>query len=254
MGLLSTEQNVDVRALRERAQSLAGMVGCELISQVSTPKAYEFTEGAVDDAGKPLPSAPPKRHVVVFDFGMKKNMARMLVERGCKVTVVPYTTSAQQVAELKPDGVMLSNGPGDPSTVPDVVAAVRSIVGTIPVFGICMGHQVLGQALGASTYKTPFGHRGGNQPVLIEHGEPRGRVLITSQNHGFAVRDGELADARGSERNLSDGTNEGLDASSRMAFSVQYHPEAAPGPHDAAIHFDRFISMMDATKRVTARP
>jgi carbamoyl-phosphate synthase small subunit len=254
MGLLSTEQNVDVRALRDRAQSLAGMAGCELISQVSTPKAYEFTEGVVDDAGNPLPSAPPKRHVVVFDFGMKKNMARMLVERGCKVTVVPYTTSAQQVAELKPDGVMLSNGPGDPSTVPDVVAAVRSIVGTIPVFGICMGHQVLGQALGASTYKTPFGHRGGNQPVLIEHGEPRGRVLITSQNHGFAVRDGELTDARGSERNLSDGTNEGLDASSRMAFSVQYHPEAAPGPHDAAIHFDRFISMMDATKRVTARP
>ena len=250
MGVVSTDDSADLRALRERAAALPGMAGCELISQVTCKAPWEFKDGVLDDAGHPLPRPAPTRHVVAYDFGIKHNMARMLVQRGCRVTLVPADTTADAVLALKPDGVLLSNGPGDPSTVPHVVAAVGALLGRVPIFGICMGHQILGQALGASTYKTPYGHRGGNQPVLLELGDPprapAGRVLITSQNHGFAVKPGELKVGRESEKNVSDGTNEGLDAREQHAFSVQYHPEAAPGPHDADVHFDRFIVMMDA--------
>lgn len=245
VGVLSTD-GTSVDVLRERAAAIPGMAGCELISVVSCKAAYEFTEGLVDDAGKPLPRTPSRHHVVAFDFGMKKNMARLLVHKGCKVTVVPFATSAADVRALKPDGVLLTNGPGDPSTVPHVVAAVRDLVGSVPVFGICMGHQILGQALSASTYKMPFGHRGGNQPVSTDVVKGvSSRVLITSQNHGFAVKPGELKGGRANETNVSDGSNEGLDAVEQWAFSVQYHPEAAPGPHDAELHFDRFLQMMD---------
>jgi carbamoyl-phosphate synthase small subunit len=230
------------------------MAGCELISQVTCAAPTVFTEGLVDDAGAAIaPLEAAKRHVVAYDFGIKENMARLLVHHGCKVTLVPASTTAAEVRALQPDGVLLSNGPGDPSTVPHVVDAVRGLLGEVPVFGICMGHQILGQALGASTFKTAFGHRGGNQPVLVEEGDHKGRVLITSQNHGFCVRQGELATsgdlcATASERNLSDETNEGIDCPSKDAFSVQYHPEAAPGPHDASIHFERFMKLMDSTK------
>ncbi|MDP2344612.1 MAG: glutamine-hydrolyzing carbamoyl-phosphate synthase small subunit [Deltaproteobacteria bacterium] len=249
-GLLSTD-GTPVAELRKRAAAARGMEGRELISEVTCPAPYAFTEGLVDDAGVPIAGRPPKHHVVAFDFGMKKNMARMLVHRGCKVTVVPASTTAEQVRALAPDGVLLSNGPGDPSTVPHVVDAVRALLGTVPVFGICMGHQILGQALGASTYKTAYGHRGGNQPVSTDVvAGVASRVLITSQNHGFAVKPGGLAaPARANETNLSDGTNEGLDAPEKWCFSVQYHPEAAPGPHDADIHFDRFMQMMDKFSR-----
>lgn len=247
MGVLSNEPNADVAVLRARARGLPGMAGCELISQVTCAAPTPFTEGMVDDAGAPLaPLAPPRHHVVAYDFGIKKNMARLLVHHGCTVTLVPASTTAAQVRALKPDGVLLSNGPGDPSTVPHVVQAVRELLGQVPVFGICMGHQILGQALGASTFKTAFGHRGGNQPVILDDGPQRGRVLITSQNHGFCVKHGELENAAASERNLSDETNEGIDCPAQGAFSVQYHPEAAPGPHDAGIHFERFMHMMDA--------
>jgi carbamoyl-phosphate synthase small subunit len=251
MGLVSTEPNADVAALRARARALPGMAGCELISQVTCAAPYAFTTGLADDAGVQLaPLAAPTRHVVAYDFGVKRNMLRMLVHHGCRVTVVPAATTAEQVRALAPDGVLLSNGPGDPSTVPHVVAAVRALLGTVPIFGICMGHQVLGQALGASTYKTAFGHRGGNQPVILDSAAPgvadKGRVLITSQNHGFAVKPSELVHANASEHNLSDDTNEAIDSPEQLCFSVQYHPEAAPGPHDASIHFVRFIAMMDA--------
>ena len=248
-GLLSTD-GTPVAELRARAAAAPGMAGRELISEVSCRAPYQFTEGLLDDAGAPIPRQPQKHHVVAFDFGMKKNMARMLVHRGCKVTVVPAATTAEQVRALAPDGVLLSNGPGDPSTVPHVVDAVRALVGSVPVFGICMGHQILGQALGASTYKTAYGHRGGNQPVSTDVvAGVASRVLITSQNHGFAVKPGALvAPARANETNVSDGTNEGLELPIKWAFSVQYHPEAAPGPHDGEIHFDRFIKMMDDFK------
>jgi carbamoyl-phosphate synthase small subunit len=257
VGLVSTD-GTPLAALRERAKALPGMAGCELISVVTCKEPYEFNEGLLDDAGAPVPRAPTRFHVVAYDFGMKKNMARLLVHKGCRVTVVPAATSADAVRALRPDGVLLSNGPGDPSTVPHIVDAVRSLLGEIPIFGICMGHQLLGQALGSSTYKTPFGHRGGNQPVLTDavlnkQGE-RSRVLITSQNHGFAVKPEHLPPpARANETNLSDGTNEGVDARARWAFSVQYHPEAAPGPHDAEIHFDRFLGMMEEHGRAHPR-
>ncbi|MBM4282598.1 MAG: glutamine-hydrolyzing carbamoyl-phosphate synthase small subunit [Deltaproteobacteria bacterium] len=257
VGLLSTD-GTPLSTLRARAAALPGMAGCELISVVTCKAPYEFTEGLVDDAGRPLPGAPKRFHVVAYDFGMKKNMARLLVHKGCKVTVVPAATTAAEVKALHPDGVLLSNGPGDPSTVPHIVDAVRTLLGDVPIFGICMGHQLLGQALGSSTYKTPFGHRGGNQPVLTDavvnkQGE-RSRVLITSQNHGFAVKPEHLPlPARANETNLSDGTNEGVDARARWAFSVQYHPEAAPGPHDAELHFDRFVAMMQEHQETTRR-
>ena len=245
MGLLSTD-GTSVAELRARVAKLPGMAGCELISQVTCERPYEFKEGLANDAGAPLSSAAQRFHVVAYDFGMKKNMARLLVQRGCRVTVVPAHTSAQEVLALRPAGVLLSNGPGDPSTVPHVVDAVRALLGKVPILGICMGHQILGQALGASTYKTPFGHRGANQPVKTDTVGSHGRVLITSQNHGFAVRPEQLtAPARENEFNLSDGTNEGLDAAHLWAFSVQYHPESSPGPHDAEVHFDRFIALMD---------
>ncbi len=244
VGLLSTD-GTPLDELRARVRSLPGMAGQELISEVTCQHPYDFTEGVVDDAGAPVASQPVRFHVVAYDFGMKKNMARLLVQRGCRVTVVPATTTADEVRALKPDGVLLSNGPGDPSTVPHTVDAVRALLGEVPVFGICMGHQILGQALGASTYKTPFGHRGGNQPVATDVVSDVPRVLITSQNHGFAVNAGTLTSGRENEQNVSDGTNEGIDARERMAFSVQYHPEAAPGPHDAVVHFDRFIIMME---------
>lgn len=247
MGVLSNEPGAELSALRERARALGGMAGCELISQVTCAAPTRFTEGMLDDAGAPVaPLSPPRHHVVAYDFGIKKNMARLLVHHGCSVTLVPASTTAAQVRALKPDGVLLSNGPGDPSTVPHVVQAVRELLGQVPVFGICMGHQILGQALGASTFKTAFGHRGGNQPVIMQEGAHKGRVLITSQNHGFCVKHGELHDATASERNLSDDTNEGIDCPAQNAFSVQYHPEAAPGPHDAELHFARFMNMMDA--------
>ncbi len=244
VGLISTD-GTPLKALRERAAALPGMAGCELISQVTCAAPYAFVDGLVDDAGNAVAGAAAARHVVAFDFGMKRNMARLLVHKGCRVTVVPAHTSAADVRALKPDGILLSNGPGDPSTVPHIVDAVRDLLGTVPIFGICMGHQILSQALGGSTYKTPYGHRGGNQPVMTDV-VAGGRVLITSQNHGFAVDEGALPPpARANERNVSDGTNEGVDVDERWAFSVQYHPEAAPGPHDAELHFDRFVQMMD---------
>lgn len=246
MGVLSTVADADPEALYARAKNEPSMVGCALIDEVTidAPRAHEG--GLLDDVGEPLaPLAPPRHHVVVVDLGMKRNMARLLVHHGCRVTLVPSHTSAADILALDPDGVFLTNGPGDPATATGVVAAVRELLGQRPMFGICMGHQVLSQALGAKTFKTRFGHRGGNQPVQGDDG----RVLITSQNHGFAVDPTSLSgDARASEVNLSDHTNEGVDVADRWAFSVQYHPEAAPGPHDAVPHFARFVEMMDAWK------
>jgi carbamoyl-phosphate synthase small subunit len=250
-GVLCTEPGADPRALLERARAVPPMAGSALIDDVTCKAPYRFEGGLVDDFGNAMaPLRGERHHVVAIDLGMKRNMGRLLVHHGCKVTVVPASTTAAQVLALEPDGVFLTNGPGDPSTATATIEALRGVLGKRPVFGICMGHQILAQALGGSTYKTSFGHRGANQPVKT----PDGRVLITSQNHGFAVDPASIV-GKGAEShaNLSDGTNEGVFAPELWAFSVQYHPEAAPGPHDALNHFEHFIELMDRFKE-GARP
>ena len=197
--------------------------------------------------GKKAASAPEERRrhrVVAYDFGIKQNILRLLVDHGCDVTVVPAKTSAADVLALKPDGVFLSNGPGDPEPISYAVANIRKLLGKVPIFGICLGHQLCGLALGGKTYKLKFGHHGANHPVknLLT-----GKVEITSQNHGFCVDPESLPanDVEVTHLNLNDNTNEGLRHRSAPLFSVQYHPEASPGPHDARYLFDQFVAMME---------
>ncbi|MHB1845818.1 MAG: glutamine-hydrolyzing carbamoyl-phosphate synthase small subunit [Deltaproteobacteria bacterium] len=242
MGVLSTAGG-SAAALVERARQEPGMVGRDLASGVSCQAPYEFKEGTQDPLGPPR-AAPkgPIRHVVAYDFGLKRQMLRLLVDEGCRVTVVPGRTSAAEALSLRPDGIFLTNGPGDPDAVPGVREAVASLLGKVPVFGICLGHQILALAIGGKTYKLKFGHRGANQPVREVS---TGRVDITCQNHGFAV---DAASLRGKARvthvNLNDGTVEGLAVDGVPALSVQYHPEASPGPHDARRLFQTFLQMM----------
>lgn len=226
------------------ARSAPDINRMDLVGEVTCPALYDWTQPA-DPAWYPLaPAAPippegPAPHVVVYDFGVKRNTLRLLAARGCRVTVVPARTPAAAVLALGPDGVLLSNGPGDPATLGDVVAEVRELLGRVPLFGICLGHQLLGTALGGRTYKLKFGHRGGNQPVK----GPEPQVAISSQNHGYAL-DGEglAEDVTVTHLSLNDGSVEGIRSEGRRCFSVQYHPEAAPGPHDAADLFDRFVA------------
>ncbi len=240
----------DLREVLDKIRHAPTMKGLSLVDEVSCKSAYAFTEGLLDLDGTPLPPLrAPTHSVVALDLGMKTSIARLLVHHGAKVTVVPHTESAADILARRPDGVFLSNGPGDPATQQDVVATVKDLVGKVPLFGICMGHQVLGQAvLDLPTYKTQFGHRGSNQPVLID-GE---RVWITAQNHGFALEPGAaLSRATRVEVNVSDGTNEGFCLQDPPVLSVQYHPEAAPGPRDARPLFETFAAMMDAAKGAT---
>ncbi len=205
--------------------------GRDLVSTVTTPRRYQRGSG-------------PYR-VVAYDFGIKEAMLRQLGELAT-ITVVPASTSADQVLELEPDGIFLSNGPGDPAALPAITDEIRALAaaGTVAVFGICLGHQLLSSALGAETYKLPFGHHGGNHPVRRL---ATGRVEITSQNHNYAVQQGSLASAEVTHVNLNDGVIEGIASRDTPAFSVQYHPEAGPGPHDARYLFDEFRVLMDAT-------
>ncbi len=226
--------------LLQRARSAPDMNGLDLVRCVTPKEPYAWTEGR----GRWTTSAvrPPERHVVAFDFGIKRNILRCLVDAGCRLTVVPAATSAAEVLALGPDGVFLSNGPGDPAAVTYAVETLRGLLGKTPVFGICLGHQLLALALGAKTYKLKFGHRGANQPVKDL---ATGRIEITTQNHGFCVDLGTLPPgAASTHTHLNDGTSEGLAAPSVKAFSVQYHPEAAAGPHDALYLFDRFMASM----------
>jgi len=236
--------------LVDRARSAPNMEGLDLVARVSPKFAYEFKESRAEwgvtaldprDGGK----APSGRnfHVVAFDYGAKRNILRCLVDCGFKVTVVPANTTAEAALALNPDGIFLSNGPGDPAALPYAVESVRGLLGKKPIFGICLGHQLLARALGASTYKLKFGHRGLNQPVKDLTTQ---RVEITTQNHGFVVDVDSLKGvARSTHLHLNDGSSEGLEATDTQAFSVQYHPEAAAGPHDALYLFDRFRRMMD---------
>jgi carbamoyl-phosphate synthase small subunit len=229
-----------VEALRKRAESQPSMNGLDLVRQVTPPEAYSFTSGSGEWATEP--PKPPRHHVIVVDFGTKKNILRCLVDAGCRVTVVPATTTAKDVMGLEPDGIFLSNGPGDPAAVGYGIDLVKGVLGKKPLFGICLGHQLLAHALGAKTFKLKFGHRGMNQPVkdLLT-----GRVEITTQNHGFCVDLASLpSGVTTTHLHLNDGTSEGLVAPSVHAMSVQYHPEAAAGPHDAHYLFARFVASM----------
>ena len=239
--LMAGDVNVD--AALEAARKFPGLKGMDLAKVVSTGERYSWTEGQLDLDRNAFVSVPPKFRVVAYDFGVKLNILRMLAERGCDVTVVPAQTSAAEVLALKPDGVFLSNGPGDPAPCDYAIAAIRTFIEQkIPTFGICLGHQLLGLASGAQTLKMKFGHHGANHPV-IDVGS--GRVMITSQNHGFAIDEATLpANVRVTHRSLFDGSNQGIALSDAPAFSFQGHPEASPGPHDVAPLFDRFVSMM----------
>jgi carbamoyl-phosphate synthase small subunit len=225
--------------LLERAKNATPMNGLDLTPNVTTGVTYEWTEGSgvwsSVSKGKP-------HHVVAIDFGVKQNILRCLVDVGCKVTVVPSTTKADDVLALKPDGIFLSNGPGDPAAVETGIATVRDLVGKKPLFGICLGHQILSLALGGQTYKLKFGHRGLNQPVKDL---ATGRIEITTQNHGFCVDLKSLAGkCEVTHIHLNDGSCEGIRHMESGAFSVQYHPEASAGPHDARYLFERFTSAM----------
>ena len=240
--VVSTESN-DVRDLRRRAQRLPLMAGLDLARAVTTDAAYEV---APHDDAPPPPEAgtAPPRHVVVYDFGVKRSMLRLLAAEDLRLTVVPAATSAREVVKLQPDGVFLSNGPGDPAAVEYAVKAVGRLLGKVPVFGICLGHQLLALSLGMTTYKLKFGHRGANHPVKDLRD---GSIAITTQNHGFAVRESDTAHpaARITHLNLNDGTVEGLAAPELYASSVQYHPESTPGPHDSLHLFARFVAEME---------
>ena len=251
-GVVSTEI-LDPEELVRVARASPALVGRDLVAEVMPRQRREWTDALDADAlplvqpttGGVMPSVgrpAAEKHVVALDYGMKWNIARHLVSSGCRVTVLPGRASAAEVLALGPDGVFLSNGPGDPEVLGYCVDTVRGLVGKVPMFGICLGHQLLGLACGGRTFKLKFGHRGANQPVLDRL---RDRVEITSQNHGFAVDEASLpADVEVTHVNLNDGTVEGLRHRTLPALSVQYHPEAASGPHDAAHLFQRFHDLM----------
>ena len=246
-GCLMAGETIDeARALAE-ARGFAGLKGMDLAREVSVAKSYSWDEGSwVFGVGhSQRPAADMPWHVVAYDYGVKRNILRMLVDRGCRLTVVPAQTPAAEVLALKPDGVFLSNGPGDPEPCDYAVEAIRAILETdIPVFGICLGHQLLGLASGATTMKMKFGHHGANHPV---QNLDDGTVLITSQNHGFAVDESSLpAHLRVTHKSLFDGSLQGIARTDKDAFSFQGHPEASPGPHDAAPLFDHFIELIAA--------
>lgn len=246
-GVLSS-LDLDPGSLVRKAREVPEMAGLDLASKVSTHQPYEWTEGpAPCSPSQQVENAPQRFHVVAYDFGIKRNILRRLVAIGARVTVVPATASADEVLALNPDGVFISNGPGDPEPLQEQARNVRRLVGRTPVFGICLGHQVLGVALGGKTYKLKFGHHGCNHPV---RNELTGKVEITSQNHGFAVDPESLpaADIEITHVNLNDQTLEGFRSRKDPLFCVQYHPEAAPGPHDSRYLFDQFRGLMETAK------
>lgn len=246
MGILST-RDMNKKRLIKKLKTVPGLVGRDLVREVSCKKSYRWGEGTWKLTPSPRPSLQDRREggrlkVIAYDFGIKRNILRNLVDAGCHVTVVPASTPASEVLAAKPNGVFLSNGPGDPEPVRYAIENIRNLVGKVPIFGICLGHQLLSLALGGKTYKLKFGHHGGNQPVMDM---ATGKVEITSQNHGFAVDTNSLKGrAVLTHVNLNDQTVEGLKLTKVPAFSVQYHPEASPGPHDAKYLFGRFVELM----------
>ena len=245
-GCIMAGDSIDEAAALAQAQAFPGLTGMDLAQQVTTPDNYEWRQGSWSlEHGMPTESDASELpyHVVAYDFGVKRNILRMLVDRGCRVTVVPAKTTAAEVLSRAPDGIFLSNGPGDPEPCDYAIAAIRELLGSgIPMFGICLGHQLLALASGARTTKMKFGHHGANHPVQDLDSR---QVMITSQNHGFAVDDSSLPDTlQVTHRSLFDDSLQGIARTDCPAFSFQGHPEASPGPHDVAPLFDRFIAMM----------
>lgn len=256
--IITADTRAELEALKnkalEQAQHFTGLKGLDLAKEVTCIESYPWQQGSWqvesnsmrEDSASALPY-----HIVAYDFGIKRNILRMLVDRGCQVTVVPAKTPASEVLALNPDGIFLSNGPGDPAPCDYAIAAIKVFLTTdIPIFGICLGHQLLALACGAQTIKMKFGHHGGNHPVRdIEHD----RVMITAQNHGFAVDENSLpTHLRVTHQSLFDGSLQGIHHNSKPAFSFQGHPEASPGPHDAAPLFDHFIDLIQEYKLVGA--
>ncbi len=247
-GIISSSE-LNVGALRKKLDQYPGLVGRDIVKQVTLGKSYKWDKGVVDVlADKELKPAK-KYKVVALDYGIKQNILRLLVSRGCKVQVMPAESTAKEILAKKPDGVFLSNGPGDPAAVTYAIDTIRDLLGKLPIFGICLGHQLLGLALGGKTYKLKFGHRGANHPVK---NLDTGAVEITSQNHGFCVDIDSLADKNVelTHINLNDNTLEGFRCKKLKAFAVQYHPEASPGPHDSQYLFKQFTDWMDKAKKV----
>ncbi|MEI7374926.1 glutamine-hydrolyzing carbamoyl-phosphate synthase small subunit [Dickeya chrysanthemi] len=238
----------DAALALEKAKAFPGLKGMDLAKEVTTRSSYSWLQGSWTLEGE-LPAAKEESelpyHVVAYDYGVKRNILRMLVDRGCRLTVVPAQTPAEEVLKLNPDGVFLSNGPGDPEPCDYAINAIKAFLETdIPVFGICLGHQLLALASGAKTVKMKFGHHGGNHPVKDLDGN---RVMITAQNHGFAVDETSLpATLRATHKSLFDGSLQGIHRTDKAAFSFQGHPEASPGPHDAAPLFDHFIELIES--------
>jgi carbamoyl-phosphate synthase small subunit len=242
-GIISTE-SYDVQSLLEQVRAYPGLVGRDLVREVTCETPYLWKKG-VSHAGK-LPSKKPvkKLRVAVLDCGVKYNILRLLENNGCEVLVLPASSSGKDILALTPDGVLLSNGPGDPAALPYIVDAARTVIGKVPVFGICLGHQIIGQAIGGYTEKLKFGHHGINQPVK---NVDTGRVEITSQNHGFVVVPASVGSkAKKNYHNLNDATSEGMQMP--LTMSVQYHPEASPGPHDTEYLFLQFVEIMKKEK------
>jgi carbamoyl-phosphate synthase small subunit len=260
LAALSSDDQLSVADLVDLARAAPSMEGRDLVQNVTCPEPYHWEQRTIPEWQTTHYAPRTTHHVVAFDFGLKHNILRLLTDHGCRVTVVPATTTAAETLALQPDGIFLSNGPGDPAAVTYAIETTRELVESgLPMFGICLGHQILGLALGGETHKLKFGHRGGNQPVK-EIAPPRnspsqregvrGRaVTITSHNHGFAVTPGSLPDdVAVTHLNLNDGCIEGLAHRTKPIFSIQYHPEASPGPHDAYGFFRQFVEMMDHQK------
>ncbi len=253
-GCIVAGENIDEEAALAAARAFPGLKGMDLAKEVSTHQPYEWAQGTwtLEEGLPGHPEGPIEEalphHVVAFDFGVKRNILRMMVDRGCRITVVPAQTPAEEVMRLKPDGIFLANGPGDPEPCDYAIEAIKTLIDTgLPIFGICLGHQLLSLASGAKTVKMKFGHHGGNHPV---QDLDSGVVMITAQNHGFAVDEETLpTNLRATHRSLFDGSLQGVHRTDCPAFSFQGHPEASPGPHDVAPLFDHFIELIDDSKK-----